>query len=141
MSQDLIARLHALTSTRPSLVSMDEANEAMDEAADELARLRAEVERLTKERDGFQAALKDEIREHHDTLRISDQAEAALSAERQHADALAETLHDTIKAYSEPDSILCCNGHMCGCRGSTVRDMADHYATEILEAHRARRQG
>jgi|GEM_PF-6627821 len=66
---------------------------------------------------------------------------AALADERAHADALAGALHDIMGAYSEPDMRICCSGHMCGCRGSTVREMADHYAAEALDAHRARRQG
>ena len=113
----------------------------LDPPPDELARLRAEVERLRGQAEINNKMVKKTA---NDVVRYktrAERAEAALSDERAHADALARALHGIMGAYSEPDRRICCNGHMCGCRGSTVREMEDHYAAEALEAHRARRQG
>lgn len=89
-----------------------------DPAADELARLRAEVERLTKERD--EADRIATLRGNHIEFRLLPQMmdlESALSDERRHADALAETL-------------------------ANVEYMSrSHAADDLLAQHRARRQG
>lgn len=45
---------------------------------------------------------------------------------------LLEALRNLMAAYSEPDDRICCNGSMCGCRGATKRDMAEHYAKEAI---------
>ena len=50
------------------------------------------------------------------------------------AEELAKAVRDVVTAYAEPDQLICCNGYMCGCRGSSVRDMADHYVREALAA-------
>ena len=53
------------------------------------------------------------------------------------AEKLAKAVRDVVTAYAEPDQLICCNGYMCGCRGSSVRDMADHYVREALAAWEA----
>ena len=53
------------------------------------------------------------------------------------AESLYDSLNGMIKAYSEPDKLLCCNGHMCGCRGASERDYADYWATEAIKAWEA----
>jgi hypothetical protein len=51
--------------------------------------------------------------------------------------ALEAALADLLAAYNEPDRQICCNGYHCGCQGSTVRDMAEHYAREELSRRQA----
>ena len=48
--------------------------------------------------------------------------------------ALEAALKELLEAYEKPDRLMCCNGHHCGCRGASIRDMAEHYARAALEA-------
>lgn len=68
------------------------------------------------------------------------QLRAELAAERELADGLAHDLKGLLASYQEPDKLMCCNGQMCGCRGASERDMAEHFATEALTAHATRRK-
>lgn len=89
------------------------------EAADELARLRAEVERLAGERDQWRNDCLDANQSELMLRKRAELAEAALADERAHADAMAETLESCppFRAF-------------------------DHVTREyVLIAHRARRQG
>lgn len=45
---------------------------------------------------------------------------------------LLEALESLLDAYSKPDERLCCDGRECGCRGSTVYQMAEHYARAAI---------
>lgn len=45
---------------------------------------------------------------------------------------LLDALKGVMRAYSEPDSQICCSGHHCGCMGATLRDQANHYASEAI---------
>jgi hypothetical protein len=45
---------------------------------------------------------------------------------------LLGSLKDMLEAYSKPDQQICCDGHHCGCMGSTVQQMAEHYAREAI---------
>lgn len=45
---------------------------------------------------------------------------------------LYAALVDLMAAYAEPDRQICCNGQHCGCQGSTVQQMAEHYANQAL---------
>ena len=45
---------------------------------------------------------------------------------------LYAALADLLSAYAEPDKQICCNGQHCGCQGSTVQQMAEHYARAAL---------
>jgi hypothetical protein len=45
---------------------------------------------------------------------------------------LYAALDGLLAAYSEPDQQICCNGHECGCRGASVRDLAEHHARAAL---------
>ncbi|WP_323008540.1 hypothetical protein [Paracoccus sp. (in: a-proteobacteria)] len=134
MSDDLIARLHALTSTRPSLVSMDEANEAMDEAAAKLARLRAEVERLKWERDVWREKM-----DH--ALQCERDARTALADERAHADALAEALTMFIDGGNRQLALISRKVKATDPMTLTVTKGQLLAAIEARAAHRARRQG
>ena len=47
-------------------------------------------------------------------------------------------LDDLLASYAEPDQQICCGGHGCGCRGASVRDLAEHHArTAIAKARGA----
>ena len=59
----------------------------------------------------------------------NDEADAALIAA---APDLYAALADLLSAYAEPDKQICCNGQHCGCQGSTVQQMAEHYARAAL---------
>ena len=89
------------------------------EAADELARLRAEVDRLTAERDQWRNDCLDANQSELMLRKRAELAEAALSDERRHADALADTLY-SMDGLQKID---------CEMRDSAV------------QRHRARRQG
>ena len=45
---------------------------------------------------------------------------------------LYAALDDLLAAYAEPDQQICCGGHGCGCRGASVRDLAEHRARAAL---------
>lgn len=45
---------------------------------------------------------------------------------------LLEALEGLLDAYSKPDERLCCDGRECGCMGSTVHQMAEHYARAVV---------
>lgn len=45
---------------------------------------------------------------------------------------LLEALEGMIDAYKRPYEVLCCNGLECGCRGSTVYDLAEHHARAAI---------
>lgn len=146
MSDDLIERLRAY---RPATEWGDPVQHVIcDEAVAELSRLRAEVERLTSERDTakkYMAAYAEcdrigteayrNLADQHDGLRaemerltgalegaLADSARLtlALADERRHADALAEALTKAGEAL-----ISVCPGEVGG----------------ALQQHRARRQG
>lgn len=59
-----------------------------------------------------------------------------LPVEDANAIAAAPDLLDAVKgllqAYSKPDERLCCDGRDCGCMGSTVHQMAEHYARKAI---------
>ena len=61
-------------------------------------------------------------------------ADAMLAArgEATAAPDLYAALDALLAAYAEPDRQICCNGHHCGCQGSTVQQMAEHYARAAL---------
>lgn len=42
-------------------------------------------------------------------------------------DAICEHLGAVLSAHNEYDQRLCCDGHMCGCQGSTVFSAIEHY--------------
>ncbi len=51
---------------------------------------------------------------------------------------LYAALDDLLASYAEPDQQICCGGHGCGCRGASVRDLAEHHArTAIAKARGA----
>ncbi len=60
---------------------------------------------------------------------FSSEADAHLIAA---APGLYAALADLLSAYAEPDKQICCNGQHCGCQGSTVQQMAEHYARAAL---------
>lgn len=72
-----------------------------DPAAAELSRLRAEVERLNKERDQWRNDCLDANQSELMLRKRAEKAEAALAAERRHADALAELVADQIETENE----------------------------------------
>jgi len=45
---------------------------------------------------------------------------------------LYAALDDLLASYAEPDQQICCGGHGCGCRGASVRDLAEHHARAAL---------
>lgn len=45
---------------------------------------------------------------------------------------LLQALQELLEAYSKPDERLCCDGRECGCMGSTVHQMAEHYARAAI---------
>ena len=45
---------------------------------------------------------------------------------------LYAALEDLLASYAEPDQQICCGGHGCGCRGASVRDLAEHHARAAL---------
>lgn len=45
---------------------------------------------------------------------------------------LLQALKDLIHAYEEPDRRVCCDRRDCGCFGSTVHEMARHYARDAI---------
>ena len=72
---------------------------------------------------------------------FSDQAAAAavIAADRAGLVAEIERLRDglagAIAAISDPrglDDAICCSGHMCGCRGSSHRELLLHDLSEVL---------
>lgn len=48
-------------------------------------------------------------------------------------DELVATIKELLKVYNEPDESICCNGRDCGCQGASVRQQAEHYASETLK--------
>ena len=58
--------------------------------------------------------------------------QANLKAALGFAAKLAEALRELLSAYGSPDALICCNGHDCGCRGASQRDMAEHYARAAI---------
>lgn len=71
---------------------------------------------------------------------IDDRAAAAvIAADRAGLVAEIERLRDglagAIAAISDPrglDDAICCSGHMCGCRGSSHRELLLHDLSEVL---------
>lgn len=63
----------------------------------------------------------------------AEAADTALAAMTEREGVVRAALTDLLAAYAEPDMQICCNGHDCGCRGSTTRDMAEHYARAALQ--------
>ncbi len=45
---------------------------------------------------------------------------------------LLGALEALLEAYYKPDERLCCNGLDCGCKGSTVLQLAEHYAKQAI---------
>ena len=45
---------------------------------------------------------------------------------------LYAALDDLLASYAEPDQQICCGGHDCGCRGASVRDLAEHHARAAI---------
>ncbi len=45
---------------------------------------------------------------------------------------LYAALDDLLASYAEPDQQICCGGHGCGCRGASVRDLAEHHARAAI---------
>lgn len=45
---------------------------------------------------------------------------------------LLEALENLIDACSRPDGRICCDGHDCGCMGTTYHQLAEHYAKEAI---------
>lgn len=96
------------------------------------ARIKAE-----DERDALQAALKDEMREHQDTVRLVDKAEAERSAIAVAAFKAAADVLDTHGDSAASEALgqrLCCNGYMCGCQGATVGDYLQHLIRSLTTA-------
>ena len=56
------------------------------------------------------------------------------------ADEVADCLENALRALdgrdSELDERLCCDGHMCGCQGSTHRALLVHDIRQALAAYR-----
>ena len=74
-----------------------------------------------------------------DNVCVAEVPSAKDSAEREanaHLIAAAPDLYaalaDLLSAYAEPDKQICCNGQHCGCQGSTVQQMAEHYARAAI---------
>lgn len=132
MSEDLIAAVHARPKRRQGITgqtidaqmrgTMCQITEwKLEELCDELARLRAEVDRMTAERDESDRIAT--LRGNHIEFRLLPQMmdlESALADERRHADALAEALGKC----------------MIGPGGQ-----AAYAASMALAQHNARRQG
>ena len=76
-------------------------------------------------------------------MESKDETIARLTAERdtaraETAMAVADAYEDAARvldAYEEYDSQLCCDGHMCGCQGSTVHQMMQHFIRSLTPAH------
>lgn len=123
-----------------------------DESADEIARLRAEVERLSGQvhsQEGFIRAYPDAVsgRRWEEVARLlsgkcrdlekkAASANAALSDERRHVDALAEALEKTRDALSS-----ICHSEFDGVWDQGDFDWETRIADVALAQHRARRQG
>ncbi len=152
MSDDLIGRLHALTCTRPSHRSVDEVDEAMDAAADELARLHtqlglqkamvqeerrlrirreAELDSLRAEAERLRGVLRKRTEEADRADERADKAEAALSDERAHADALMDDVRQRLSYDAETFHD----------QGAWDREDACLAIMKRIDLHRARRQG
>lgn len=58
-------------------------------------------------------------------------------AELPEVKSLVDAAEAMMRAYAEPDRLFCCNGHHCGCRGVSVREMADYHMQEAIAAIRA----
>ena len=72
-------------------------------------------------------------------LAFSQAAAAVIAADRAGLVAEIERLRDglagAIAAISDPrglDDAICCSGHMCGCRGSSHRELLLHDLSEVL---------
>lgn len=124
MNDDLIERLRDLSRTAYSSHAAI-AGAATGKAADEIARLRAEVERLTAHAEAGWDQYQYWSKRYSFAADERDKAEAALSDERRHADALAEALLVIAggKYHRAPDSAT----------AATV-------ARAAFDKHRARRQ-
>lgn len=48
-------------------------------------------------------------------------------------DELVKAIRGLLDVYSRPDVTWCCNGHHCGCRGYSSRDIAEYFADETLK--------
>lgn len=105
-----------------------------DKSADELARLRAEVERLQAQSYRLERWLRSNMQKKTANLARAVRAEAALSDERAHADAMEGALiqidgHCQNEGYGNP--IV----------DNRIVDRCEETAREALAHHRARRQG
>ena len=74
-----------------------------------------------------------------DYIAAAQAAAAVIAADRAGLVAEIERLRDglagAIAAISDPrglDDAICCSGHMCGCRGSSHRELLLHDLSEVL---------
>ncbi|RQP04835.1 MAG: hypothetical protein D1H97_16070 [Paracoccus sp. BP8] len=125
MSDDLIERLRNFTE-EDAYATPWTFGEVVREAADELACLRAEVERMKWERDLWREKM-----DH--ALKCERDARAALADERAHADAMAEAL-------SQIDGHCQNEGYGNPIVDNRIVDRCEETAREALDRHRARRQ-
>lgn len=101
------------------------------EAADELARLRAEVERLQAHSYRLERWLRSNMQEKTANLARAVRAEAALSDERAHADALMDDVRQRLSYDAETFHD----------QGAWDREDACLAIMKRIDLHRARRQG
>lgn len=45
---------------------------------------------------------------------------------------LLNALRELLSAYEQPDRLICCNGHECGCMGMSVHQEAEYYANATI---------
>lgn len=97
------------------------------------------LERLNAEITQLRADLAEQKADAMKWFGVALEQKHELEQERELADGLAHDLKGLLASYQEPDKLMCCNGQMCGCRGASERDMAEHFAIEALTAHATRR--